>query len=208
MIGVYGGTFDPVHYGHLRTALEVKEQFDLQEIRLLPCSQPPHRQQPAVPAGKRLEMLQLAIAERSGMVIDTRELQRSGPSYMVDTLQSIRQEIDAIPLLLFIGTDAFTHLSDWHQWQSLFDFAHVVVITRPGSAKQVLNSFFAKREVKSQLALQQRSEGLLFFQAVTQLDISATAIRQIIAEKRNPGFLLPDDVIRYINKHRLYQQTG
>jgi len=112
MIGIFGGTFDPIHYGHLRSALEVKETFGLTEIRLIPSAQPPHREQPAATALMRLHMLELAIKNQPGLIIDTRELNRSGASYMVDTLKSLRQEFNDEPLLLFIGSDAFNQLKN------------------------------------------------------------------------------------------------
>lgn len=208
MIGIFGGTFDPIHNGHLRSALEVKEQFGLQEIRLVPCALPAHRQQPWVDGEKRLQMLKLALANRPGMQVDARELQRTGPSYMVDTLQSIRDElIDfATPLLLFIGMDAFKLLTSWHQWQNLFKLAHIVVLTRPGTDKIDLTVFFSGRMASSMICLKNQPGGKLFFHKVTQLDISATQIRNIIAENRKPDFLLPDEVIEYINQNKLYQK--
>lgn len=209
MIGIFGGTFDPIHYGHLRSALEVKDIFGLNEVRLIPCASPPHREQPAVTAGMRLQMLTLAIKNQPGLKIDTRELDRhkasdQTPSYMVDTLKSLRQEFPTEPLLLFIGTDAFKHLTSWHQWQQLFDYAHIVVMTRPGFETQELNDFFKARLAEAK-ELAQASAGKLCFQQVTQLDISATAIRAMIADKQNPGFLLPDAVIEYIKQHKLYE---
>lgn len=209
MIGIFGGTFDPVHYGHLRSALEVKDIFGLSEVRLIPCANPPHREQPAVTANMRLQMLELAIKNQSGLKIDTRELDRydqhQTPSYMVDTLKSLRQEFPTEPLLLFIGTDAFKYLTGWHQWQRLFDYAHIVVMTRPSFEIQQLDDFFKTRLAKDINELAQASAGKLCFQQVTQLDISATAIRDIIARKQNPGFLLPDAVIEYIKQHQLYE---
>jgi len=209
MIGIFGGTFDPIHYGHLRSALEVKDIFGLNEVRLIPCASPPHREQPAVTAEMRLQMLTLAIKNQPGLKIDTRELDRhkasdQTPSYMVDTLKSLRQEFPTEPLLLFIGTDAFKHLTSWHQWQQLFDYAHIVVMTRPGFETQELNDFFKARLAEAK-ELTQASAGKLCFQQVTQLDISATAIRAMIADKQNPGFLLPDAVIEYIKQHKLYE---
>jgi nicotinate-nucleotide adenylyltransferase len=209
MIGIFGGTFDPIHYGHLRSALEVKDIFGLNEVRLIPCASPPHREQPAVTAEMRLQMLTLAIKNQPGLKIDTRELDRhkasdQTPSYMVDTLKSLRQEFPTEPLLLFIGTDAFKHLTRWHQWQQLFDYAHIVVMTRPGFETQELNDFFKARLAEAK-ELAQASAGKLCFQQVTQLDISATAIRAMIADKQNPGFLLPDAVIEYIKQHKLYE---
>jgi nicotinate-nucleotide adenylyltransferase len=208
MIGILGGTFDPVHYGHLRSALEVKDIFGLNEVRLIPCANPPHRKQPAVTAEMRLQMLELAITNQPGLKIDTRELDRynqhQAPSYMVDTLESLRQELPTEALLLFIGTDAFKHLTGWHQWQRLFDYAHIVVITRPGFETRQLDNFFKVR-LAGVNELAQAIAGKLCFQQVTQLDISATAIRDIIARKQNPGFLLPDAVIEYIKQHKLYE---
>jgi nicotinate-nucleotide adenylyltransferase len=210
MIGIFGGTFDPVHYGHLRSALEVKDIFGLDEVRLIPCANPPHREQPAVTPDMRLQMLELAINNQSGLKIDTRELDRykvsdQMPSYMVDTVKSLRQEFKDEPLLLFIGSDAFKHLTGWHQWQRLFDYAHIVVMTRPGFETQQLDDFFKARLAKNSKELAQDTAGKLCFQQVTQLDISATAIRNIIADKLNPGFLLPDAVIEYIKQHQLYE---
>jgi nicotinate-nucleotide adenylyltransferase len=206
MIGIFGGTFDPVHYGHLRSALEVKELFRLTEVRLVLSAQPPHRNQPATTALMRLQMLELAIKNQPGLLIDTRELNRQGASYMVDTLKSLRQEFKNEHLLLFIGSDAFNQLKTWHQWPHLFDFAHIVVMTRPGFAIQNLDDFFKAKLVTGLTELTHVSAGKLYFQQVTQLDISATAIRNMIAEQQNPGFLLPDTVIAYIRQHQLYQR--
>lgn len=210
MIGIFGGTFDPVHYGHLRSALEVKDIFGLDEVRLIPCANPPHREQPAVTAKMRLQMLELAIKTQPGLKIDTRELDRHTlseltPSYMVDTLASLRQEFPTEPLLLFIGSDAFNYLTGWHQWQQLFDYAHLVVLTRPGFEIEGLDDFFKARLAKDINELTQNPAGKLFLSQVTQLDISATAIRNMIAKKQNPGFLLPDAVIEYIKQHKLYE---
>lgn len=205
MIGIFGGTFDPIHYGHLRSALEVKDRFGLTEVRLIPCSQPPHREQPVATALMRLQMLELAIKNQPCLIVDTRELQRQGPSYMVDTLQSLQQEFKDRSLLLFIGADAFNHLTNWRQWRQLFDYAHIVVMTRPGFTIQNLDNYFKNRLTDNKTELADNKAGKLYFQQITQLDISATAIRRMIAEKQNPGFLLPDAVIAYIRQHKLYQ---
>jgi nicotinate-nucleotide adenylyltransferase len=207
MIGVFGGTFDPIHYGHLRSALEVKEIFGLDEVRLIPSSQPPHRLPPVATAKMRLQMLNLAVIDQAGFFVDQREVNRDGNSYMVDTLTSLRNDFPQQPLLLFIGSDAFNKLASWHQWQRLFDFAHIVVLTRPNVAINEPDNFLADKKTTSPEALTQQLAGKLFFQPITQLDISATAIRQIIAEGRNPRFLLPDTVIAYINEHQLYRNN-
>ena len=205
MIGIYGGTFNPVHYGHLRTALEVSEFFSLDEIRLLPCAQPAHRAEPEVSSAARLKMLQLAIANYPHFICDARELERAGPSYMIDTLVSIRAEIAETPLLLFIGTDAFNGLTDWHHWQALFDYAHIVVMTRPGFKPEPLIDFYRDKQVYDRHSLKSCPSGKIYFQNVTQLDISATFIRQTFAEQKNASFLLPEPVIEYIQVNKLYK---
>ena len=204
MIGVFGGTFDPVHHGHLRAAVEVLDVFALDEVRLIPSATPPHRVQPVASAIQRRDMLARAVDGHPKLVVDNRELERVGPSYMVDTLASLRQDFIGQPLLLYIGTDAFNHLSRWHRWQALFTYAHIVVMTRPGFVLQALEPFFAERLVSHQQDLQHTLAGKLFFQSITQLDISATAIRNQFANGKNPVFLLPDAVIEYIQCNGLY----
>lgn len=205
MIGIFGGTFDPVHYGHCRSALEIKELFALDEVRLIPAFHPPHRDQPQATAAMRLQMLRLAVNHQPGLVVDTRELERAGPSFMVYTLKSLHEDFPSQTLLLFIGSDAFEHLTHWHCWRQLFDYAHVVVMTRPGYALQPLDDFFAVRLAQDKTELSQTPAGLIYFQPVTQLDISATAIRNMIAINQSPGFLLPEAVIEYIHKNQLYK---
>lgn len=205
MIGIYGGTFDPVHYGHLRTALEVKDIFGLDEVRLIPCSQPAHRESPATTAKMRFEMLHLAVQNQSGLLVDRRELDREGYSYMIDTLKSLRRDFVEQSLLLFMGTDAFDGLMGWRQWQQLFDYAHIVVITRPGYRQNLSSEFLSSRMVDNREYLMQEKAGSLFFQAVTQLDISATSVRNLIKAGMNPAYLLPDNVIEYIDKNKLYK---
>jgi nicotinate-nucleotide adenylyltransferase len=208
MIGIFGGTFDPVHYGHLRSALEVKEIFNLAQVRFIPSARPPHRVQPMASPALRLQMLALAIGNQPSFVADDRELKRPGRSYMADTLQSLRQDFPSQPLLLFMGSDAFNKLASWHRWQDLFTYAHIVVLTRPGFIIQTLDKFLSVRLTTEKNFLAEHEAGKLFFQPVTQLDISATAIRQLIAEGKNPGYLLPDAVILAIQQNQLYQQTG
>lgn len=205
MIGIYGGTFNPVHYGHLRTALEVKDLLGLDELRLIPCRLPAHREQPDVSGEMRLQMLQIAVANSPGLKVDRCELDREGPSYMVDTLKSLREENSDVPLLLFVGADAFAGLDRWHRWQVLFDYAHVVVMTRPGFNRQPLSDFLQQRVIEDRTPLRTREAGCLFFQPVTLLDISATQIRHIIANSCNPRFLLPDAVLAFIQQYQLYQ---
>ena len=208
MIGIYGGTFNPVHYGHLRSALEVKEIFELDEIRLIPCYQPALKNQPTVSALKRLEMLELAVANHAGFVCDNRELVRQGASYMVDTLALLKDDYPNQNLLLFIGSDAFAGLTQWYQWQTLFDYAHIVVMTRPDAKKIVLNDFFKTRVVNLSSELKHASAGKLYFQNITQLAISSTIIRGLLSAQRSIHFLVPSNVINYIQYNKLYRNIN
>ncbi|MDC9729013.1 MAG: nicotinate-nucleotide adenylyltransferase [Methyloprofundus sp.] len=204
MIGIYGGTFNPVHYGHLRTALEVKELFALDELRLLPCALPAHRENPSVNAQMRLEMLQIAIKDYVHLRLDTREIQRPGVSYMVDTLTELRKELGNTPIILFMGTDAFNGISSWHRWQELFHYAHIVVMTRPQFKPSALPEFYDDRLVTVRESLKSCVSGKIFFQKVRDLDISASDIRNAFIEQKNPSFLLPEPIIEYIRAHNLY----
>lgn len=205
MIGVFGGTFDPIHYGHLRSALEVKELFALDHVRLIPSANPPHRKSPLVSAQMRTEMLHLAVQNHPELVVDNRELKREGTSFMVDTLLSLRHDFPEDPLLLIIGFDAFNQLTSWHQWQKLFDHANIVALTRPGCQPGQLPEFFKSKLVSDKQELLNHRDGKLTFTSLTQLDISATKIRHYFANHYSPAFLLPDAVIAYIKQHQLYQ---
>lgn len=207
VIGVLGGTFDPIHFGHLRPALEVHECLGLRELRFIPSHVPPHRGAPVAAAGHRLAMVERAIAGVPGFTVDSRELDRPGPSYTVDTLRSLRNEIGSDgPLLLIMGLDAFASLDTWHRWREIPELAHIVVARRPGSSIPEHAAYLELAAVaESRSALEDRASGLVFFQSVTQLDISATGIREYLQAGRSPRFLLPDSVRRYINEHDLYQ---
>ncbi len=208
MIAVFGGTFDPVHYGHLRPLLEVKQALGLDEVRLMPCFMPPHRDVPGATPKQRLKMLQLAIEEVPGFVIDQRELQRGGPSYMVDTLQSLRDELGKTPICLIMGLDAFLGIESWHQWPRLYELSHIVVAQRPGSKlpqQGAVANLVENARVEDVSMLRQHAAGRVYFQSVTQLDISATAIREQIACGQDVRFLMPDSVRRYIETEDLYK---
>jgi nicotinate-nucleotide adenylyltransferase len=210
MLGIYGGTFDPVHFGHLRTALEVKESLGLTELRYLPCRSPPHRGLPGASAQQRLLMLELALQDAGvGFCIDRRELDRDGPSYMVDTLTSLREEMAGQPICLILGLDAFAALPSWHRWRELFLLAHLAVMRRPNSPEPVwaeeLAEIVRARRVDAAWDLPASSFGRIIFLDVTQLAISATGIRQLIADGKNPRYLLPDSVLAMIQSQGLYR---
>lgn len=208
MIGIYGGTFDPAHYGHLRMALEVRETLKLDEVRFIPCQIPPHRGIPSATADQRLLMLQAALENAGpGFTIDTRELDRPGPSYMVDTLASLRADIGPAPMGLILGTDAFLGLTGWNRWESLVDFAHIVVMQRPGYRSEWPSDLakLVRNRASTTSRLSERPAGLIRFVDVTQLDISATRIRQIIASGLSARYLTPDPVLEWIRKLDLYR---
>lgn len=210
-IGIFGGTFDPVHYGHLRPALELREQLAMQRMLLLPCAVPPHRPQPQASSEQRLTMLRLAVAGEPALEIDERELRRSGPSYMVDTLASLRDEFDDTPLCLCLGVDAFLGLPAWHRWQSLLELAHIVVAHRPGwrlerqTLPEELAEVLARHQQQDAKALSAAAAGAIVLQPVTQLAISATDIRARIGTGRSVRYLLPDQVWQYIQQQKLYR---
>ena len=208
MIGIYGGTFNPVHNGHLRSALEIKAQLGLREVRMIPCRLPSHRQQPDVSGEVRLQMLQLGIAGCDGLVADRCELDRDGPSYMVDTLADLKARIPTEPLLLMMGQDAFLGLERWYRWTALFDFAHVVVMTRPGYRVGLLSPSLQDRLFMHPEQLGRRDSGGLWFQSVTELDISSSAIRDLLKRAGDIRYLVPDPVLDFIKQHGLYRSIS
>jgi len=210
-IGIFGGTFDPIHFGHLRPALELQEQLGLQRMLMLPCAVPPHRPQPLASSEQRLAMLQLAIADEPTLELDQRELQRGGPSYMVDTLHSLREELGNTPLCLCLGLDAFLGLPGWHRWQELLELAHIAVAHRPGwKLEQTMIAPELQRLMESHLrtestALSESPAGAILLQPVTQLAISATDIRERIAAGHSARYLMPEQVWNYIQEKQLYR---
>ncbi|ABI55758.1 nicotinate-nucleotide adenylyltransferase [Alkalilimnicola ehrlichii MLHE-1] len=207
-LGLFGGTFDPVHYGHLRPALEAQQALGLASVRLLPCRLPPHRARPGRDAGQRLDLLRLGAREVPGFRVDDRELHRSGPSYTVDTLRHLRQEQgSARPLVLLMGADSLAGLGRWHRWRELFDYAHVVVLDRPGHASQPDGEVAAEvagRWLDGPGALRDAPAGGFYRLPVTPLAISATRIRRLLAQGRSVRFLLPEAVRRHIHQQGLY----
>ncbi len=204
---IFGGTFDPVHYGHLRAAAEVSEKLDVSDFRLLPAGQPPHRNHTGAEAYHRLAMLELALAPYPDLTGDEREVRREGPSYMVETLASIRREVGQAPVILCLGQDAANKLAGWHRWRELFDLAHLVVMKRPRSRPRYTEAVAEElrpRRVRSIKALMNEPAGRVRNLDVTQLAISSTDIREQLSAGRDPRFLLPATVLAYIRKHGLY----
>jgi len=202
MIGILGGTFDPIHNGHLRTALDVKEGLGLDELRLIPLRDPPHRGQPASTPGQRLEMLQAAVANEPALTIDDRELTRSGKSYSLLTLQSLREELGERAICLILGQDAFQGFPNWHQPEEILQLAHLVVMQRPGGNSSDL---YQERITDDANELRTTLAGKIYLQQVTQLDISSTRIREMIKSGQSPRYLLPDSVLEIIKRDSLYR---
>jgi nicotinate-nucleotide adenylyltransferase len=196
-LGVFGGTFDPIHFGHLRTAYELLQALQLSELRFVPAGDPPHRAPPRVPAARRLELVRAATVDQPGFVVDDRELHRAGPSYTVLTLAELRAERPATPLCLIVGMDAFLGLPTWHRWTELLELAHVVVAPRPGwrmPGDGVLGELLAARRARDASELCSSLAGRILVHPVTQLEISSTELRELLAAGRDPRYLVPDAV--------------
>jgi nicotinate-nucleotide adenylyltransferase len=215
LIGIFGGTFDPVHYGHLEPAAEVLRALALDHIRFLPNNIPPHREAPWLTAEQRQTLLKKAIEPVDGFELDTRELERSGKSYMVDTLASLRSDFPEYSFCLIMGMDVFEGLPEWHRWQDLLTLAHIVVMHRPGKSLHDVNSkqasevttLLKNRQVKSTKLLQNKAAGSIFLHPISQLDISASKIREMVAKGKNPRYLLPDVVLQMVKVQKIYK-TG
>jgi len=211
-IGCLGGTFDPVHDGHLAAAQQVRAALPVNEIRFIPAGVPVHRGAPGASIADRLAMLHLALDGLSDMVIDEREIQRAQagePNYTLCTLQSLHAEMPDAVLLWVIGDDAFAELTGWYQWQKLFDEAHFVVMTRTTELvlPEELRVFLRGREVTTAEALQQQKAGLVYRLTMPPNEASATAIRTAIAENHAESIahLLPEAVLSYIARRGLYR---
>ncbi len=212
-IGILGGTFDPIHYGHLRLAEEMLELANLRQIRFIPTGMPPHRDAPLVPAHHRSAMVQLAIADQPAFVLDDREVRQTTPCFTVNTLRELRAELGAAqPLCLLMGGDAFLQLHTWHEWEQLFELAHIVVGYRPGfTIEERIHNAPAKLRLHYQQrlcsvdALSQHPNGGVLELVIPKLEISATLIRNRVAENRTIRYLLPNTVANYILQHHLYK---
>lgn len=213
-IGVFGGTFDPVHLGHLRLAEEAADQLGLSEVRWIPAGQPQHRDAPQSAPTRRLQMVQLATAGNPRFTVDSAEAEREEASYTVPTLERLRQKLGVTqPLLLLLGADAYAGLPTWHRWQEVFSLAHIAVAHRPGFAveaaalPEALAQEHLQRQQPAAAALGTSAAGLVTTFAMTPLAISATQIRMLLAEGRSLRYLLPQPVIDYIHLHNLYRSS-
>lgn len=208
-IGILGGTFDPVHHGHLRLALEIYQRLALGEVRLVPLFIPPHRNPPVASPQQRAAMVRLAIDGVDGLVVDECEIKRGGISYTLDTLINLREGLTEQPLCLIIGMDAFQQINTWHRWRELLAYAHLLVVDRPGGhdgfKQREVEELFAKYSTENYSALEERVSGSIIKMNTSLLDISSTQIRELIAQEKDPHYLLPNQVIEYIQQHKLYR---
>jgi nicotinate-nucleotide adenylyltransferase len=196
-MGIFGGTFDPIHFGHLRTGFELMQELALAELRWMPTGTPGHREEPIAAPELRLAMVRAAVADQPGFTVDDREVRRSGVTYSVDTLAELRAEFAQRPLCLILGMDAFLGLPNWHRWREILDLAHVVVAHRPGwraPAMGPLGELMVERGTGGIRDLHSAPAGRIYVHSVTQLEISSTDLRNIITTGRDPRFLVPDSV--------------
>jgi nicotinate-nucleotide adenylyltransferase len=206
-LGVFGGTFDPIHYGHLRTAFELMQALRLDELRFMPTGDPPHREPPVAPHAVRLAMVKAATEGQPGFIVDDRELRRAGPSYSVDTLSTLRAEYPDRPFCLIVGMDAFIGLPKWYQWRQILQLAHVVVAHRPGWRTPTLGplgELLVDRGTANVVDLHDAIAGRIYIHAVTQLEISSSGVRDLVRRGGDPRFLIPDAVRRVIAESGCY----
>jgi nicotinate-nucleotide adenylyltransferase len=210
-IGLFGGTFDPIHYGHLRTSFELWQALRLAQVRFLPTGNPPHRESPLAAAELRLEMVHAAVAGNNAFVVDDREIRRTGVSYSVDTLLDLRRDFPERSLCLLLGMDAFLGMPGWHRWREIFDLAHIVVAHRPGWKAPItgpLGEIMVDRGTGSVRDLHAVPAGRIYVHAVTQLEISSTELRQLILSGRDLRYLIPDAVREIIQRTGCYPQPS
>jgi nicotinate-nucleotide adenylyltransferase len=208
-IAILGGTFDPVHLGHLHIAQQLLQRLPIQQIRFIPCYQSTLKQQPHANNQQRLAMLKLALATHSNMYIDTQELQRPPPSRSIDTLQALRQSYPDTPLGFVMGMDVFLDLPRWQHWQAILDYAHIILVPRHSEQQRDPHAGLVDELLQQHLSedttlLQQKLAGNIIFQAITELPISATQIRHAVQTQQSLQDLVPSAVAEYIHTHGLY----
>lgn len=211
-IGILGGTFNPIHFGHLRMAQELAEALNLDTVSFIPAANPPLKDAPAISAGQRAAMVKLAIRDNSRFIIDERELHRNGASYTLDTLHSLREELGKdISITLFMGSDAFTKFDNWHRWQEIIQHCHIALVQRPQlrghdqKLSKTLETFLHNHYSENADDLHAKPAGFVTMRQITALDISSTAIRHALAHGNSVRYLMPDCVIDYIEANQLYR---
>lgn len=208
-IALFGGTFDPIHLGHLQTALEIQQTYQLAEVRFIPCWQPVHRSLPIATPEQRLAMVACAIENIPTFKIEDCEIQRHQPSFTIETLELLRQKLPHTPLCFILGLDAWRGFAEWQRYEDILCLAHLIIAMRPsyslpqsGKTAELLQRY----QTHDTSVLHTSLGGNIVVHTLSERDISATEIRRQILEGKNPGDLLPNGVYDYIVKHRLYRE--
>lgn len=206
-IGILGGTFDPIHLGHLRMAIELQQSLSLDHVRIIPCYQPVHRKNPEAPAHQRLKMIEIAVQTEPALRVDACEIERKGPSYTIHTLQFLREKFPHQPLSIIMGIDALLSFTSWYQWESILKLSHLIIAYRPnyqlpqtGIVSELLNT----HSVTDRHRLREIEGGNILLHPVTSIDISSTDIRKQISQGRNIRYLVPDSVYDFVKKNAIY----
>lgn len=210
-IGLLGGTFDPIHFGHLRTALELQQTLGLSEVKLIPCREPVHKKSALTTASHRLEMIRLAIQHEALLTVDDCEIRRQSPSYMIDTLEELQRRLPNTSLCLIVGVDALLGLPTWHRSNDILKIANIIVAHRPGyevPTTGAVANLLMQHLTHDQQIIHRSVSGHIILQPVTLLEISATEIREQIHAGESPRFLLPDEVYDYIKQHGIYAESS
>ncbi|OAI48413.1 hypothetical protein AYO45_05035 [Gammaproteobacteria bacterium SCGC AG-212-F23] len=210
-IGLLGGTFDPIHFGHLRTALEIRNALNLAEVYLVPCYQPVHRKLPIATPEQRLAMVSCAVADEPLLKVEDCEIRRQRPSYTIETIEEFRKNKPRTPLCLIMGIDALLSFSSWHRWQDILKQCHLVIAHRPQYQiphEGVIADLLKKCLTTDVNVIHETLGGHIILHPVTPLEISATDIRKQIATGHTPRYLLPEPVLEYIRNHGVYHITG
>lgn len=203
-----GGTFDPIHNGHLRTALDMQQWLGVNQVSLIPSKSPVHRNAPGGTSEQRLMMTHLAVESETALVADAREVESDKPSYTLLTLQSLRDELGTSrSISMIMGMDAYLSLPVWHRWQEFLTYGHIIVVARPGfhyTPDETMERFTHEHRVTDKTQLLENASGHVLIHEMTPLGISATQIRQLVMSGQSPRYLFPDQVWAYIKKHNLY----
>jgi nicotinate-nucleotide adenylyltransferase len=214
-IALLGGTFDPVHNGHIGLADDVRRALALAEVRLVPAGDPPHRGGPVASGRDRVAMLELATQGHPGMLVDAREVEREGKSYTVLTLEELTRQMPGRPIIVLVGADAFLGFPAWHRWRDIFELAHVVVVARPGTDLEPsgeLAKEWKSRVARTPEALFSTPAGIIYQQAITPQPVSASVIRAQLAQgaagRDAVRQMLSPAVLRYIDQHHLYSDQA
>ncbi len=211
MIAILGGTFNPIHNGHLHLAKQLQAKLNFESVRFMPAAIPALKDAPSVTRTQRAEMVDIAISEYPDFTLDTRELSRSGTSYTIDTLTLLREELGKeVSICWLMGSDAFAHLNAWHRWQELLNYAHLVVVKRPNSdnlsdLNADIHMLRNQNETNSVGDIRQQPHGQILVQEIAALDISSSMIRDKLKKHEDVSKLLPREVLHYIQQHHLYQ---